>query len=307
MAQLRELKGRIKAVGNIKRITKTMQMIATAKFQAAARRATATKPYTRKVAELVGELVAAASGQTSGDDASVGGGFDHPLLRAPDKKTGRELLLVITSNRGLCGAYNANVIRAITAHLREHPDVAPVLHVIGKKGLAYFRFTGKPVEKAHTHLGDKSTYTEIEALADEFMQRFIAGEFDAVRVVSMRFISNARQSPRVLTLLPIKPPEVPPPEVSAASRKPQAANVLYEFSPEPKELLAQLLPIAVKSQLFQAFNEAIVSEQIGRMVAMKAATDNADQMGRNLKRSFNRARQAMITTELTEIVSGAAA
>lgn len=296
MAQLRELKGRIKAVGNIKRITKTMQMIATAKFQAAARRASATKPYTRKVAELVGELASAAGGDASG-------GFDHPLLHAPEKKAGRELLLVITSNRGLCGAYNANVIRAITAHLREHKDVEPVLHVIGKKGLAYFRFTGKPVEKAHTHLGDKSTYAEIEALADEFMQRFVAGEFDAVRVVSMQFISNARQSPRVLTLLPLEQPQT-------ANRKPQTANpsrVLYEFSPEPKELLAQLLPIAVKSQLFQAFNEAIVSEQIGRMVAMKAATDNADQMGRNLKRSFNRARQAMITTELTEIVSGAAA
>ncbi|MHB1155958.1 MAG: ATP synthase F1 subunit gamma [Phycisphaerales bacterium] len=300
MAQLRELKGRIKAVGNIKRITKTMQMIATAKFQAAARRASATRPYTRKVAELVGELAAAAGG-----DASGAGGFDHPLLHAPEKKTGRELLLVITSNRGLCGAYNANVIRAITAHLREHKDVEPVLHVIGKKGLAYFRFTGKPVEKAHTHLGDKSTYTEIESLADEFMQRFVAGEFDAVRVVSMRFISNARQSPRVLTLLPIEPPQVG----AANSQQPTAkqTNVVYEFSPSPKELLAQLLPIAVKSQLFQAFNEAIVSEQIGRMVAMKAATDNADQMGRNLKRSFNRARQAMITTELTEIVSGAAA
>lgn len=294
MAQLRELKGRIKAVGNIKRITKTMQMIATAKFQASARRATATKPYTTKVAELVSELAAAAGGDASG-------GFDHPLLHAPDKKTGRELLLVITSNRGLCGAYNANILRSVTAHLRQHTDTQPTLHVVGKKGVAFFRFAGKPVEKAHTHLGDKPEYADVEALAEQYMQRFIAGEFDAVRVLSMQFISNSRQIPRLLTLLPLEQPKA-----IDTNRKSQA-GVIYEFSPEPRQLLSQLLPIAVKSQLFQAFNEAIVSEQVSRMIAMKAATDNADQMGRNLKRSFNRARQAMITTELTEIVSGAKA
>jgi F-type H+-transporting ATPase subunit gamma len=292
MATLRELKGRIKAVGNIKRITKTMQMIATAKFQASVRRATETKPYTEKVAELVGEL-AAASGQT--------GQIDHPLLHAPDPPVHRELLLVLTSNRGLCGAYNANVLRTANHHLRDRPETEQALQVVGKKGISYFRFQGFAVEKAHTHIGDEPAYEDVEALASEYIERFTAGEFDAVRVAYMKFVTNARQEPQIMTLLPLEPPEAEQSDEAAT------AGAIYEFSPDPQQLLAELLPITVKTQLFQAFNDAMVSEQVARMVAMKAATDNADQMGRDLRRQYNRARQAQITTELTEIVSGAEA
>lgn len=293
MAQLRELKGRIKAVGNIKRITKTMQMIATAKFQAASRRATQTKPYTQKVSEMVGELARAA-----GTDGQI----EHPLLQTPDPATGRELLLIITSNRGLCGAYNANVLRTAAALLKQHSDTTFDLQIVGKKGLAFLRFNEYQIEQAHTDIGDEPTYAQVEALAREYIARFTAGRYDAVRVAYMQFISNARQMPQVMTLLPMTPPQADEQD-SDGSR----GEVMYEFSPEPAEILAELLPVTLKTQLFQAFNDAVVSEQVARMVAMKAATDNADQMGRNLRRQFNRARQAQITTELTEIVGGAAA
>jgi len=294
MAQLRELKGRIKATANIKRITNTMQMIATAKFQASVRRATETKPYTQKVAELVGELAAAA--KAAGDDE---GGIDHPLLRTPDKPTHRELVLILTSNRGLCGAYNANVLRAADQYIKSDPSKTIDVQVVGKKGIAFARFNGYTLDATHTHFDDKPAYDDVEALASDYMQRFTEGKYDAVKVIYMQFISNARQAPNVLTLLPLQPPQ--------ADESADGPTAWYEFSPDPRTLLAELLPQTVKSQLFQAFNDAVVSEQVMRMVAMKAATDNADQMGKNLRRQFNRARQAQITTELTEIVSGAAA
>ncbi len=291
MAQLRELKGRIKAVGNIKRITKTMQMIATAKFQASVRRATQTKPYTQKVARLVGELAAAAGSAQ----------IDHPLLRDPDPSPNRQLLLILTSNRGLCGAYNANVLRTAAGAYRakRQAGIEAEVEVVGKKGVAFCRFNQIPTAATHTHIGDVPSYEDVNALAERYMQRYAAGEFDAVRVAYMKFISNSRQQPTVQTLLPLEPP--------AADADAQPAGVVYEFSPSPEALLNKLLPITVKTQLFQAFNDAVVSEQVMRMVAMKAATDNADQMRRNLNRTYNRARQAQITTELTEIVSGATA
>jgi F-type H+-transporting ATPase subunit gamma len=291
MAQLRELKGRIKAVGNIKRITKTMQMIATAKFQASSRRAMATKPYTQKVTELVGELAAAAGS----------GEIGHPLLGHPEPSAGRQLLLILTSNRGLCGAYNANVLRTAAGLIRvkRAAGVEMELEVVGKKGLAYCRFNGLPVGAAHGHIGDPPGYEDVEALAETYMSRFTSGRLDAVRVAYMRFISNSRQEPTVQTLLPTEPP--------AADARARRGMPIYDFSPAPDRLLDALLPAAVKAQLFQAFNDAQVSEQLARMVAMGAATDNAESMGKRLTRTYNRARQAQITTELTEIVSGAAA
>ncbi len=288
MARLREIKKRIKAVGNIQRITKTMQMIATAKFQASVRRAQATQPFTKKVAEIAGEL-AAAGGQTQ-----------HPLLRSPEPKTGRELVLVLTSNRGLCGAYNSNVLRTASQYLRENSDRKVELEVVGKKGVAFFKFSNIAISQTHTHFTDKTSYADVEKLAADYIARFESGRYDAVKVLYMQFISNARQVPRVLQLLPMQPPK-------AAEGKKAGIQTVYEFDPDAPTLLNALLPLTVKSQLFQAFNDAVVSEQISRMVAMKAATDNAGKMGRSLKRKFNRARQTQITTELTEIIGGAAA
>ena len=294
MARLRELKGRMKAVGNIKRITRTMEMIATAKFQAAVHRATETKPYTEKVTELVAELAAAvvASGQV-----------DHPLLHSPDPSVGRRKLLILSSNRGLCGAYNANVLRNANAYLTGMAGEVDVdVEVVGRKGVNYCKFNGIDVDQAYTELGDKPAYEDVNAIAERYIDSFEAGEYDTISVAYMRFISNSRQTPTIMTLLPLEPPK-PEGEGEAAVE----AGAIYEFSPDPAQILAELLPVTVKTRLFQAFNDAVVSEQISRMVAMKAATDNADEMGKTLTRKFNRARQAQITTELTEIVSGAAA
>ncbi len=291
MAQLREIKKRIKAVGNIQRITKTMQMIATVKFQASVKRSEETKPYTQKIAEIVSELAGAAG------DAPI----EHPLLAGPTPAAGKELLLVLTSNRGFCGAYNTNVLRKAAGFLMESGEKM-ALEVVGKKGATFFRFSGPQPEKAYTEFADKVEYDEVEEIASDYIERFSAGEFDAVHVAYMEFISNAKQTPRIVKLLPLEPPKAEEGEQDA-----KGTQAVYEFSPDPAELLGDLLPLTVKSKLFEYFNDAVVSEQIARMVAMKAATDNAGKVGTGLKRSFNRARQAQITTELSEIISGAAA
>lgn len=298
MAKTREIKKRIKAVGNIKRITKTMQMIATAKFAASQQRAVAGRPYTDTLFELVQQL-----SESIGSDAS------HPLLDAGSKKgakeAGKELTLVITSDRGLCGPYNAGVLRTAMAFLKANPGAkSGFIDLVGKKGTGFFKYGGVPVAQQHTQFGDKPQYEDVQALADEYTRRFISGEVSAVRVVYMKFQSASKQVPTVAQLLPFQ---------STASRKgtkdasAAGAKQVYEFAPSANELLDALLPAAVKALLFQAFNDAVVSENVARMVAMKSATDAAGKMGKLYTRKFNRARQAQITTELTEIISGAAA
>lgn len=291
MAQTREIKKRIVAVGTIRRITKTMQMIATAKFTAASQGARATRPYTRTIRRLVGELAAAAEE------------IEHPLIDGPPAPVGRELLLAIGSDRGLCGAYNANVLRAAIGHVRELRDagVALDLETSGKKAIGFFRFQKIDIAERHS-IGDKPAYRDVEQIAGRYIDAFTAGKYDAVQVAYMRFESNSRQIPEVLQLLPIKPEEAG--ETAGKDHEPHAN---YEFSPSSEALLADLLPLAVKAQLFQAFNDAVVSEQLMRMVAMKAATENAKDLGKTLHRQFNRARQAQITTELSEIIGGTAA
>jgi F-type H+-transporting ATPase subunit gamma len=294
MAKTREIKKRIKAVGNIRRITKTMQMIATSKFAKSQTRALATKPYTEGVFQLVRELAATA------------GNVSHPLIDGPGKtKPGvGELTLVITSDRGLAGPYNGSILRTAMTHLRATPAANPSsggqMELVGKKGVAFLRFNQTPVAQQHT-LGDKPAFEDVERLAQSYMDRFVAGEVTAVRVVYMKYLSVGRQKPEVLQLLPLKPPAV------VGEAKKTGPTAQYEFSPDAEQLLGDLLPASVKATLFQAFNDAIVSEHIARMVAMKSATDNATKMGKRLTRSYNRARQAQITTELTEIISGAAA
>ena len=288
MAGTREIKGRVKAVGNIKRITKTMQMIATARFQAALRRATASKPFTKKIAKLVAELA-----------TQCGGKIDHPLLRTitEENKTGKILLLVLSSNRGLCGGYNGHVLRAASKELAKS-DVETVLEVVGKKGHGFFKFAGTEMDVKHDQFGDKPEFSEVEILADRYMQAFADGEYDCVKICYMSFQSTSTQQAKILQLLPMAKPVVEGDEAGI--------DVAYDYSPTPEELLQELLPTTVKTQLFQCFNESVVSEQVARMIAMKAATDSADRMSKDLKRQFNRARQASITTELSEIIAGAA-
>jgi F-type H+-transporting ATPase subunit gamma len=296
MAQAREIKSRIKAVGNIERITSTMKMIATARFQASQRRALAAQPYTRKIRELVGELASATADPGSASE----GGFTHPLLKAPQPATNRELLLVLTTNRGLCGSYNANVLRLAEQYRRSRGDARVDMEVVGKKGIAFFRFRQVPLAHAHTQFGDQPAFEDVEKLAGRYMDQFTAGEYDSVKIAYMAFESASRQSATIQQILPLEDPT----QADAAATKSQTD---YEYSPKPQELLGELLPASVKAQVFQAFNEAVVSEHVARMIAMSAATDNAKDMVKMLTRKYNRVRQASITTELTEIISGAAA
>ncbi|MCE9618393.1 MAG: ATP synthase F1 subunit gamma [Planctomycetes bacterium] len=289
MAQIREIKKRMVAVRTIQRITKTMQMIATAKFTASLARAKASRPYMERIRELVAEVAARA-----GDES-------HPLCLAPEKPSGKELVLVIASDRGLCGAYNGHVLRTSLTALKDAKSrkIESIVETIGKKATAFFKFQRVPVAQKH-QFGDRPTFEMVEPLAERLMSEYRAGQFDACRVVYMKFISNSKQVPETMQLLPMRLP-------AAAKGTAKTAEALYEFSPNAGELLNELLPRAVKISLFQAVIDAVVSENVMRMVAMKAATDNASGIGRSLRRSFNRARQGRITTELTEIISGAAA
>lgn len=289
MGKTREIKKRIKAVSNIRRITKTMQMIATSKFAKAQQAAVAGRPYAKSLFDLVNELAGGLG------DAS------HPLLASAGgaKRPGKELTLVITSERGLCGPYNGSVLRSAMLFFKNNPSAKEGrVECIGKKGVGFFRYAGINVSKAHA-LGDKVSYEIVKGLAEGFIAAFLAGEISTVRVVYMKYISAGKQVPTTMQLVPFQPP--------AAKKGATGVRKVYEFSPDAALLLGDLLPAAVKGLLFQAMNDAVVSEHVARMVAMKSATDNAGKAGKKYTRQYNRARQAQITTELTEIISGAAA
>ncbi len=293
MAQIREIKKRIGGVKTVQRITKTMQMIATAKFTSAVQRVNAAKPYSERIGRLVGEALAAA-----------GGDFEHPLISGPTESPSRERLLVITSNRGMCGAYNSSALRAASGHIQGLRDRGCELELetAGKKAVGFFKFQKTPVSVSHP-VGDEPRYDEIDRMARSYIDDFVAGRHDAVYVACMQFVSTSKQIPRVVQLLPLQPAVAH----SDGAEGADGAKALYDFSPSVRDILDELMPLAVKTLLFQAFLESSVSEQIMRMIAMKAATENAGDLARNLTRRYNRARQAQITTELMEIISGAAA
>lgn len=287
MANRRVLVKRRKAVRNIRKITRTMQLIATARFQAAFNRAMATKPYTEKLAELVADLSRAA------------GSVSHPLLQTNDAP--RSALVVLTSNRGLAGGYNANVLRSAVEHLdrQQAAGVATDVHMVGKKGVSFFKFLRRAMTEQTTTIGDKPRFDQVEPIANALMDRFVRGEISSVHVAYMRFVSAGVQRPAVVQLLPLSP------DAAGAEGGVEPRAVEYEFSPDPQQLLDELLPATVRVRLFQAFNDATVSEQVARMVAMKAATDAAGDMIKSLTREYNRARQTQITMELLDIVGGA--
>jgi F-type H+-transporting ATPase subunit gamma len=292
MANRRVLVKRRKSVRNIRKITRTMQLIATARFQAAFSRAVASRPYTEKLAELVADLSRAA------------GDVDHPLLKTHDEVK-RSAVVVITADRGLAGGYNANVLRTAVSHLDQQTAQGNTsdVHMVGKKGISYFRFLRREVAEQTTGIGDKPRFDQVEPIANALIDRFVRGEIASVYVVYMKFFSAGQQRPVAVQLLPLKPeaPQKVTGEAPAAAKK----SVEYEFSPDPRQLLDELLPATVRVRLFQAFNDAAVSEQVARMVAMKAATDAAGDMIKALTREYNRARQTQITMELLDIVSGA--
>jgi len=285
MANRRAIVKRRKSVRNIKKITRTMQLIATARFQATMSRAQASRPYVDKLAELVGDLAGAA------------GDYRHPLLESP--QADRSALVVLSSNRGLAGGYNAHLLRAAMAHLDATTErgVATDTIMVGKKGISAFRFRGREMHQKLTHFDDKPRFDQVEPLARELMDRFIAGEVESVYVAYMRFFSAGVQKPEVARLLPLAP--------EALAGDAAATPSEFEILPSAPVVLDQLLPATVRMRLYQAFLDAAVSEQIFRMTAMKAATEAAEDMIQDLSRQYNRARQTAITLELLDIVGGA--
>jgi F-type H+-transporting ATPase subunit gamma len=298
MANLRALVKRRRAVRNIRKITKTMELIATSRFQRALKRATEAEAFTRKIAEITADL-----SKNAGD-------VSHPLLATrPVKKS---LLLVITANRGLCGGYNGSILREAMIAIRKYraDEASFEVEAAGKRGIAFLKFQGIPRAKEYTNFEDKPTFAEVDPIATRFIELFATGQIDEVKVAYMKFVNPARQEPVVETLLPLSSLAVATRKPASAAEAPAAGGagkVAYEFLPDAAEILEELVPMALKVRLFKCFLDAAVSEQIARRVAMKAATENAGDLIKDITRVYNRTRQANITKEISELIAGAEA
>jgi F-type H+-transporting ATPase subunit gamma len=294
MAKLRVLVSRRKAVRNIRKITRTMELIATARFKRALDRAVMAEAYTRKIAEIAADLT-----KNAGD-------VSHPLLAIRPVK--RSLLLVICSNRGLCGGYNGSILRESQVRIREiqTQSLAFDMELSGKRALAFFRYQGFKATQTFTNFEDKPTFAEVEVIANRYMQMYEKGQIDRIDVAYMKFVNAARQKPVVETLLPLSSVTE---DISTHKQAGEPAGSVgaYEFIPNAEEILEAIVPTAFKARLFKCFLDAAVSEQIARRVAMKAATENAGDLIKTLSRQYNRARQANITKEISELIAGAEA
>jgi F-type H+-transporting ATPase subunit gamma len=286
MAKTRSLVKRRQAVMNIRKITRTMELIATTRFKKAMDRASEADAYTRKIAQLAADLSAGA------------GDLKHPLLEKRETVK-NSLLLVLCSNRGLCGGYNSAILRQAMERIRQtrHDGVNLKLELSGRRAVLYFRAQGIAPEQTYSKFEDKPAFDEVEPLADRYLAEYIAGRIDRVEVAYMKFANAARQYAVCETLLPLATAE--PKEKEGTGSK-----VEYEFLPDPQGILEEILPVSFKVRLFKCFLDAAVSEQIARRVAMKAATDNAEDMIKLLTRQYNRARQAQITKEIAEVIGG---
>ena len=299
MANIRAIVKRLKAVRNVRKITRTMELIATARFKKAMDRATEAAAYTQKIAEIVSDLSGAALS------------FSHPLLEGRDIQQ-KSAVLVLTSNRGLCGGYNGGVLRLAVPRMKELREAGQdvSLEVSGKRGLAFLRFQGETADQEYTHFEDKPTFDEVDELASRYIDAYIAGDLDRLDVVYTRFESSSRQSATIETLLPVgslDDTDAAVAESDGDGSTDGGATVDYEFLPSAGEILEEIVPASFKARLFKCFLDAAVSEQIFRMVAMKGATENAGEMIDTLSMKYNRARQTQITSELSEIIGGAAA
>lgn len=294
MAKARAIIKRLKAVRNVRKITRTMELVATARFKKAMDRATEAAAYTKKMAEIVSDLAGTLQ------SVSASNSFSHPLLQSRETEK-RGILLVLTSNRGLCGGYNGGVIRLAQQRMRDAvaSNLELDVEVSGKRGISFFRFQKLPMAQSYTQFEDKPTFDDVDPLAKRYIEAFITGQIDRLDVAYTCFESMSKQRAVVETLLPVS--KLPAADAGAKS------EVEYEFLPSPEEILEEIVPASFKARLFKCFLDAAVSEQIARMVAMKSATENADEMIRSIRAQYNRARQSQITSELSEIIGGAAA
>jgi F-type H+-transporting ATPase subunit gamma len=278
----KEIKRRIKSVQNTRQITKAMKMVAAAKLRRAQERAESSRPYSEKIKDVISSI---ASGTKD---------FSHPMLEdRPVKKTG---YLVITSDRGLAGGYNANVLRLVQSTIKaKHSSTDEyMIFVIGKKGRDFFKKRNQPIVEEVTGLSDNPTLTEIKDISSKAIQLFGAQAFDELILFYNRFDSAIQQTPIEKKLLPLQSEEVL-----------SGPKMSYEYEPSSEEVLEELLPKYAETLIYSALLDAKASEFGARMTAMGSATDNASEMIDSLTLQFNRARQAAITQEIAEIVAGA--
>jgi F-type H+-transporting ATPase subunit gamma len=283
--QLRTIKRRISSVKSTQKITRAMELIASSRIIRAQRRVESARPYAATMRRLMASV------------AKNAGSLDHPLLR-PREEPGTVGMVVVTADRGLAGAYNSSIIRAAERDMQKHRDTRLLL--AGKKGVSYFRFRGYEFSESWTGMSDQPTIEDAREVARAAVESLTKGEVDEIRLAYTRFESALTQRPVVITLLPVPAEAFEEPE--EGDRRAQ-----YVFEPEPEEILGHLLPRYVEGAVYQGMLEAAASEHAARRRAMKAATDNADELIETLTRGYNQARQAEITTEIMEVVGGAEA
>jgi len=284
-AALRDTRRRIRSVESIKKITRAMELIAASRIPKATARVEGSKPYTAKLIEVIENVGGASAGAS------------HMLLERRDVSTVG--LLVVASDRGLAGAYASTIIRLAERRIaeieRSGSDV--LIYAVGKKAQSYFRYRGFRIEQAYLGVTDTPGYRNARAIANTIMEAYASRRIDALEAFYTRFQSAVTQTPASAEVLPITPP----------TREAEGPSVSYEFEPSPGEILSRLLPRYVEAVVFNMLLEASASEHSARRRAMKAATDNAEELIKTLTVQANRARQAEITTAITEIVGGAQA
>ncbi len=280
MANLRDLRKRRKGAANTKKITRTMELVSSAKLKRAQDAATASRPYAEGLQGLVAELSAAS------------GGVSHPLLQRRAVK--KVLILLATSDRGLCGAYNANLVNTAMKRRVEHQAAGRQVEFItlAKKATGTLAYNGIKVQASYSGIIGATRYAQVEPIADDAIFRFLSQEYDQIEVVYSRFISAARQAPEALVLLPAG---------GTTAAKTTGPRPDYEFIPEPEELLASLIPQTVKTALFSALLQTTAGEHAARRAAMKNASDAASDMVKSISSAYNRGRQGKITQEIAEI------
>ena len=314
-AQLRVLRRRIRSVQSTKKITKAMELIATSRIARAQARVEASRPYAREITKVLSAL------------ASAAGTLDDPLLVERENPT-RAAMLVVTSDRGLCGGYNANLLRAaeeLDALLREQGK-SVALYLIGRKAMNYYTFRQRPIEQSWTGFSDQPGYDDAAKAGNVLVQAFLAGAddeggapgpdgvsgVDELHIVYTEFRSMLTQTPQARRIAPLEVEYAGDDADDAGTTEQQRPRSdspapLYEFEPDADELLAHLLPKYISTRIYSALLEAAASEHAARRQAMKSATDNATDLIQDLTREANRARQGIITQEISEIVGGAEA
>ena len=286
MQKARDIRRRIRSVQSTRQITHTMEMVAASKMRRAQERVRAARPYAAKLSEVIFGLFDPELAEK------------YPILRQPEE-TARSALILLTSNRGLAGGFNVNLIRKARAELDElrTGGVEVELHVVGKKGIGFFRFRGEPMASARQDISDSPSMEDARSLIGLLIPRFESGELDAIDVVYARFDSALSTPPVQMRVLPVRSGDA----AAAAS----ASNYLFE--PSSEAILTVVLPLYVRNAVYRALVETAAAEQGARRTAMKNATDNADELVKTLTREYNTARQSQITQELTEITGGAEA